>query len=451
MMEITELFKYIRKEIAKYTCQNWDFYLIKDNNRQISYHKQSIEDFKESSEVGYAVRLLKDNKISLAYGNLFNKEQLSQTISKASYILKYITPNEHFRIQDNKPKIDSQKFNNNQTFFSVATSQKISILKNMEKNILKSHPSIKKIEHLGFSESCNTTYYFAKNIDLLTDQGNYYGYVTDVIAENRSEQETGSAFQFETEYTMLNPDIVVKEATYNAYSMLGAKPIKSGKYHCVLKNNVMASFLSVFSPLFSAEEVQNNKSVLKGKVKEQIASSKVTLIDDATLKNGLNTTLFDGEGIPSSKKTLIGEGYLLSYLYDLKSATQDNTNSTGNGIRSSYSIRPTIKPTNLILNLGIKSKNDLIKIHNKDTLFINNVMGMHTVNKINGDFSVGATGYIIHDGIISSPIKQFTIAGNFLNLLKDIEEIGNDQYSFPWGANIITPSVLVTNLSVSGL
>ena len=77
-------------------------------------------------------------------------------------------------------------------------------------------------------------------------------------------------------------------------------------------------------------------------------------------------------------------------------------------------------------------------------------MGMHTSNRVNGDFSLGATGYLMKNGTIVSPVKQFTIAGNFIQLLCEIFEIGNDVDSFPFGGNIICPSICFNSISVSG-
>ena len=73
------------------------------------------------------------------------------------------------------------------------------------------------------------------------------------------------------------------------------------------------------------------------------------------------------------------------------------------------------------------------------------------VNAVNGDFSVGATGHWVKKGDLIHPVKQVTLAGNWLTVLSDIVQIGNDVDNFPIHGNIITPSVAIEKLNLAGL
>ncbi|MDZ5035223.1 metallopeptidase TldD-related protein, partial [Clostridium perfringens] len=133
---------------------------------------------------------------------------------------------------------------------------------------------------------------------------------------------------------------------------------------------------------------------------------------------------------------------------NLKTANKGNTKSTGNGFKNSYGSPVGVSPTNLYLKNGEKSFDELLK-EVGEGLIITDFAGLHSgANSITGDFSLAAKGFYIKDGKKDYPVEQITVAGNFFNLLKDIEEVGND-LKFPM-SSIGSPSVKISELSVAG-
>jgi PmbA protein len=86
-------------------------------------------------------------------------------------------------------------------------------------------------------------------------------------------------------------------------------------------------------------------------------------------------------------------------------------------------------------------------------VIITEMAGLHSgVNPVSGDFSVSADGYLVENGKIVKPVEQITVAGNFFELLKNIETVGADLRFHPMGGGGIgMPSVLVSALSIAGL
>ncbi|OGI12349.1 MAG: hypothetical protein A2Y40_03505 [Candidatus Margulisbacteria bacterium GWF2_35_9] len=449
--KIKNTFDYIENELNKFATDNWDIFYLNDQSRQISLRNSEVEDFTESLENGFAIRLLHENRISMVFGNNFEKDKVLKTIENAKFILKMMSPDNHFSMNKMIHPAKLTDSDKDWSFFDVGISDKVSKLKYLENKVFSEHKSISKVEHLGFSESYSNMYYRTKFSDIHEEESLVYGFDADVIAEDGNEAESGSDFSYKLCFKDIDLDALGKSVAYNAYSMLHAKPLKSNAYKVVFRNDVVASFLSFFIDLFSAENIQNKKSILDDKIGQKIAASTLNLIDDGVLKDGLGTIAFDGEGTTSKATTLIKDGVLNHFLYNLKAASKDNTESTGNGLRGSYYSIPVIRPTNLILSPGQYSYQDLFSSSGEDILIINSVMGMHTSNRVNGDFSLGATGYLMRNGELVSSVKQFTIAGNFIDLLTRIAKIGNDVESFPYGGNILTPSLLFNSISVSGI
>ena len=83
---------------------------------------------------------------------------------------------------------------------------------------------------------------------------------------------------------------------------------------------------------------------------------------------------------------------------------------------------------------------------------ITNLDGLHSgLNAISGDFSLSASGYEIENGKIKRPVEQITVAGNFFEMLKNIEEIGNDlKFGLPGASYIGCPSIKFKSLAVAG-
>ncbi|MFW6298893.1 MAG: TldD/PmbA family protein [Bacillota bacterium] len=225
-------------------------------------------------------------------------------------------------------------------------------------------------------------------------------------------------------------------------SMLGAKPVESGKYDVLIENRASAALLGAFLPMFKAEAVQKGHSKLKGKLGDAIAKPILNLIDDPFMAKSPKSGGFDDEGVATKKKSIVSEGVLNTYFHNLKTAKKDGVESTGNGFSSG------IAPTNLYIEPGEKSIEALQK-EMKDGLLITGFQGLHSgTNSISGDFSLQASGYVIKDGEISRPVSLITLSSNYLELLQSIEAIGRDlRFNF---AFIGSPTLRIDSMSISG-
>ena len=241
---------------------------------------------------------------------------------------------------------------------------------------------------------------------------------------------------------------IAKMGVDEALSKIGGASIPSGNYKVIINSDAMVSIISTFAGVFSGDSVQKGLSLLKGKEGKVIASSIVNLVDDPHLKDGLASVGFDDEGVATTKTYLIKNGKLESLLHNLKTANKAGIKSTGNGFKSSYASAISVSPTNMYIEPGVSSLEDMSKKIDKG-LIITDFAGLHSgANSITGDFSLAAKGFYVENGIKSKPVEQITVAGNFFTLLSDIEEIGND-LKFPM-SSVGSPSILVKELSIAG-
>jgi TldD protein len=166
-------------------------------------------------------------------------------------------------------------------------------------------------------------------------------------------------------------------------------------------------------------------SVYAGKTGEQVASSLVTVIDDATIPNARGSFSFDDEGIPAQRTVLVENGILKGYLYDRLTAMKAGAVSTGNGRRESYHAKPVVRMTNTLIAPGDTPPEDIVKTVEKG-LFVRK-MGGGQVNTVNGDFVFEVTeGYLIENGKVGKPVRGATLTGNGPETLKKVVMVGSD-------------------------
>ena len=132
-------------------------------------------------------------------------------------------------------------------------------------------------------------------------------------------------------------------------------------------------------------------------------------------------------------------------IYNIEEAKVANTISTGNGFGGS---NIGVDTTYLYVKPGRKNKDELCKTINNG-IYITSVQGLHAgMNALSGDFSLQASGYMIEQGKITTPVNLITIAGNLFTMFKDIQEVGNDLFVTYGG--IASPSVIIKKLAISG-
>ncbi len=284
-----------------------------------------------------------------------------------------------------------------------------------------------------------------KGLDLSKKSNMIYAYI-NVIAKNKDEIKSIFKIVAGRDFSKFDAEKLATEAVTEALSLFGASSVKSDNYPVILRNDSMTNLLSALTGTFSAENVQKGLSLFKDKLGTEVASPLLTLIDDPFMEDGLASSAYDHEGVATTCKNVIENGILKTYLYNLKTAKKDGVSSTGNSIGGQ-----NIAPTNFYIKPGTKTLDEMISEMEKGVL-ITRLDGLHSgLNPISGDFSLSASGYEIESGKIKKPVEQITVAGNFFEMIKNIEVIGNDlKFGIPSSSYIGAPSIKFSNLAIAG-
>jgi PmbA protein len=249
----------------------------------------------------------------------------------------------------------------------------------------------------------------------------------------------------------IDPEWVGREAARQAISSLKARKIESGTFSAIFTQPAFHALLYyTLINAVKADYVQRERSALKGKIGDEIASDLVTIHDDGLLEGGLQTSKFDGEGFPNQKTSVIEKGILKHFLYDTYTANKIGVKSTGNAFRGGlapYTSTPVLEPTNFTFTQGNKSPENLVN-EIDDGLIVYSMQGAHSSNPESGEFSVVATpAWKIENGGLAYAVGGAMLAGTIFEVLKNVSALGNNTRKI---GRLVAPWIRVEKVKVIG-
>ena len=334
---------------------------------------------------------------------------------------------------------------------ATSMERKVSLALRAEEVAL-SHPDIETVEESVYSDT-ESRVAIVSSLGIAAEGEATFCYVyLSAHARRGDDVQTAMGLVSGREPNELDAEAAGLEAAGKAAALLGAAPCPSGRYTVVFDPEVAAAVLSVISQALSAEAVQKGRSLFAGRVGEQVAAAQVRLVDDGLHPDGMASAAFDDEGVPSEVTPLIEGGVLRGFLHNSYTARKEGgaTRSTGNASRGSYRGAPGVAPTNLVLDPGSGTLDDLLGRVGRG-VYVVNISGLHSgANPVNGQFSVGATGHLIDSGGRGRPVREITIASDMLALLANVVDRAGDARWIPMYGSVLAPSIAIADVTVSG-
>ncbi|HZK44494.1 MAG TPA: TldD/PmbA family protein [Syntrophomonadaceae bacterium] len=421
-------------------------FLLHDRELSIEVINGNVETLKQAEETGLGVRVINKGRLGFAYTSDLSDEAVTAVVNDAIKISAYTAPDENHRLPEGNNIYPEMDFIYDDSFNQVDIEEKINMARLAEETAIANDSRVSVIERAGYEDTefgslimnTNGLYAYAK--------GNFGGIYTFLVAEENGDAQNGFSVMVKRNLKDLNPIIVGNEAAQNGIRSLNAKAISSAKLPCIMEPYIMTRFMSLIAQMVNAGAVQKGKSLFADKEGEMVAAPMFSLVDDGTWKDGIASFPFDSEGVEAKNNEVIKDGILQGFLYDTYTAHKSGVKSTGNAARGSFRSLPSVGTTNFMMIPGQESAEQLIGTIKKG-FYITEVMGMHTANPVSGDFSVGAAGIMIENGILTYAVRGVTIAGNIIEFLQDIEAVGNDLRFYGGRA---APTVRLKQLSIGG-
>lgn len=273
--------------------------------------------------------------------------------------------------------------------------------------------------------------------------GSSHGVSASVLAGAGSAMERDYAYHSARYLADLDaPAIIGHRAGERAVARLNSARIESGAMPVVFDPRVGNSLLGHLLGAIAGAAIARGTSFLLDALGTAVFGAGVDIFDDPLTPRGLRSRPFDGEGLPVAPRALVTGGVLQTWLLDSASARQLGLAPTGHAARGGAGA-PGVSASNLALQPGSVSRDALIGGIRRG-VYVTELIGMG-VNGVTGDYSRGASGFLIEDGAIGAPLSEFTIAGNLRDMFRAL--VPADDLVLRYGINV--PTVLVEGMTVA--
>jgi PmbA protein len=418
-------------------------------NRTVRVYEGEVESLVEAGSTGVGIRVFTGGRSGYAYGSDLTDAGLTALAGTACETASVTEPDEHAGLPEGAGTAQVAGLVSPE-IGAWTMERRVDLALAVERAARTRDPLVSNVEDTVYADS-------EERAALATSGGfcssyertQCYAYAYAFAGEGQ-DRMTGLGVAVARGPDGLDPERVGHEAADRALALHGARQPSSRRCPVVLDPYVAASFASVIGRALSADAVQRGRSLFAGKEGERIAADPFRLTDDGLDAEGLGTAPFDGEGIPQQRTSLIEDGTLRTYLYDGYTARRGGRRSTGNGARGSYRTPPSVGTTNLLVEPGDASGDELLRAAG-DGLYVTNVSGLHSgVNPISGTFSVGATGRLIEGGELGDAAREMTIASDLVSMLTAVHAVGSEARWVPFGGSVKVPALLIGEMTVGG-
>ena len=426
---------------VKKVCDQAEIYYTESEETTVEFRDAKLHDIESNYKSGYSLRIIKDGKLGFSYTrNLVNPDELIKNAVnslKGKVEARYEFPSTITTLQL-------------ETFDPVLNDltgkemvEECSRLCNIFKNKTDA-----EIMVVAGKESENIRIMNSKGTDLSSKNGSYFlwmGLTYPGGASCIGRTLINKSFQ-------TTPDELINEMIdlYNSSSEV-VEP-EGGKMEVLFMPNSIYTLNWRTLSGTSGKSVYEKVSPLSEKIGLKIFSKKITIFDDPQDDTHPWARSFDDEGVSTKTYTIVENGVLKNFYYNLEYAEKLGAHPAGHGYKTarwggdSISLKPIPSLQHIKIHPGNTSLSEIIKSIDKG-IILEGVMGAHSGNIPNGDYSVGVSpGIYVENGKILGRVKDAMIAGNVYETLKNVVTV-EDKTHYTWSG--IFPAILCDNMSVS--
>lgn len=434
-----------RESLEGVKPDEYEIYLNRSSSTKIDSKDQKVEALTRAEDVGLSIRLKRQNRVGFSFTTSLTVPSIKRAVESALEVCQVMPEEKDITLGGFDSEIPEIENRFDQAGLDRMMDEKVQLAMRVERICREADRRIQTVRSASYAESLRETILSSHDGKTLRHRATLFSASIACKAEEKGDAQMGYEYVFSPFLSKLDVEFCARSGAESATELLGAMKPASLKCPAVIRNDVVSDLLDFLSSSFSGEEIEKGKSLLQGKHREKIFADFITILDDGLKSGGLATQPFDAEGTASQKTKLVDQGVFTSMLLDRKYAKRFGAKPTGNSARSIKS-PPGVSTTNLYMEPGTKSLAELIR-EVGEGIMITNLMGVHTANSVTGNFSLGASGILIRNGKLDVPVKGFAVAGNILDLFRNVASLGSD---FRFFGSVGAPSLLLPELTVSG-
>lgn len=398
-----------------------DLRFIESESTAVSVKDGKVEDVKSDAGSGYGVRALVDGCWGFSAGNSLDK--LDKAVKNAVKLGTSVPSTRAGKGSPYYAALDPVTDEVRLGYTEPGLDEVIDFLRECDK-LLSDDNRIKSTA----SSAGNTVVkkYFVNSEGSRISQE----YMRSLVRANATAKKQGilqEAYERSASFDWSHTTELAGDARERAIRLLSGKSPPKGVLPVVMDPDLVGVFLhEAVGHMVEADHVLEGQTILKGKVGEEIGSPAATVVDDGTA-TGYGRIYYDDEGVKAGKTVLVEDGVLQGFLHDRESAGELDARPTGNGRAQSYFHKPIVRMTNTYLVNGDHSFRELAEDVKHGIYLIGSRGGQASTTRGVFQFSC-MEGYLIKDGEVdySKNIRDASLSGNTLEVLKSINRVGSD-------------------------
>ncbi|MDP3211967.1 metalloprotease PmbA [Methylotenera sp.] len=383
--------------------------------QNVSVRMKEVEHIEYNRDKGMSVTVYFGKQKGHASTSDLSPQALKDTVAAACNIAKYTAKDDFCGLADADLMASNVHDLDLHHPWDLSVDEAVLIAKQCEEAALAVDTRINNSE--GASVSTGTGFFAYSNSHGFT--GGYpssrHGISCSVIAESGDSMQRDYWYATARAPEDLQSAIEIgKLAGERTVKRLNSRKIKTCQVPVLFEAPLASGLISTLISAVSGGNLYRKSSFLLNSLGQQIASPLLNINEEPHIKKGLASSPFDNEGVSTISRQLVKDGVLQGYVLSSYSARKLGLKTTGNAGGNH----------NLIVQSGGLDLAGLLKEMGTG-LLVTELLG-HGLNMVTGDYSRGAAGYWVENGVIVHPVEEITIASNMAEMLKMIVAIGND-------------------------
>ena len=399
----------------------------------VNFRNKKLDESNRSDNLGIDITTyVGKKKSSISSSNLLN-ENLNILLEKCIEITKNTPEDEFNSLPDRDLLAKEVKDLNLYDDTNLKNDHKIDYLKKLEASAAFNE----KIINTESSFTQNKSNFILANSEGFCDGYKTSSFTASSVTVAKDENSMERDYEYSSKChleDLEDAEKLGKLAADQTIRKLSPKKIGSEKISIIFDKRIAKGMLSAFASAISSSAISRGTSFLKDKINQKIFADSINVFDKPDILKGLGSRSFDNEGVKTDTLKLVDNGILKNYLIDTYNGKKLSLKSNGRCGGAS----------NLYFENGRMSYKDLLNSSSK-SLYITETIG-HGSNIVSGDYSVGATGFLVENGEFKYPINEITIAGNFKDMFQNIT-LAND-LDFKYSTN--SPTMMIEGMVVAG-
>ncbi|MCA9697721.1 MAG: TldD/PmbA family protein [Myxococcales bacterium] len=414
---------------------------------EVGVRQGEVELIKEAKSRGLSVRVIVDDRVAVSSTTDLTSEGIAAFLPRVIEMAELseadplAVPPEPGELTRRFPDLDLW----DPKTAAIKADRALRLALAAEKAAFASDPRISSSEGASFSRGAIRSVLLTSGGFVGRSAGTYASLVVQVVADDaggkkRNGYEWSSARHFDD---LMAPAAIGVEAARRAVASLGSVKMKTGVYPVVFAREAGRAIVSLIASCIVGDSVYRQQSYLAQRLGTAVASSKVSIVDDPLLLRGLGSRFYDGEGRAVRRNVVIDAGELRTFLLDTYSARKLKLEPTGSA--SGGGSIPHASTSNFYMCPG-RTKPEALLRGIERGVYVTSMMGFG-FDPVTGNFSRGASGFLIENGELTVPVSEITISRNLDELLLGIDAVADD---LEHRSSVSSPSFRVDHMTISG-